>query len=143
MRTVVDNLDEFESTTLRPSNDIEGDVGYSLALLAETPEKAEEIIEALQAEGISAGGRGSKTARDWHIFSYWEHIMEHKTATDEGCPFTCPYYKSELPKYSPDMCPNTLSLLSRAFFININQWWTKNDCINAAKAINKICGVLG
>ncbi len=143
MRTVVGNLDEFESTKLRPSNDIEGDVGYKLTLLAETPEKAEKIIEALQAEGVPAGGRGSKTAGDWHIFAYWEHIMEHKTATDEGCPFTCPYYKSELPKYSPDMCPNTLDLLSRAVFVSVNQWWTENDCINAAKAVNKICGVLG
>jgi 8-amino-3,8-dideoxy-alpha-D-manno-octulosonate transaminase len=142
LQTVAAHLDDLGTTRLRPSNDRDGDVGYHLVLLAETAEKAGKILPALQAEGVAAGGRGSKTARDWHIFSYWEHILEQKTATDEGCPFTCPYYKSELPAYSPEMCPTTLDLMGRAIFVSINQWWTKADCLNTAKAINKVCSVL-
>lgn len=139
MRTIVENLDEWDTIRLRPSNDIEGDVGYKLVLFGEDHDQAVELLEELNDAGISAGGRGSKTARDWHIFAYWEHIMEQKTATEEGCPFTCPYYESELPDYSPDMCPTTMDLMNRAVFVNVNQWWTAEDCQKVAGAINDVC----
>jgi dTDP-4-amino-4,6-dideoxygalactose transaminase len=139
MRRIVRDLKGYEGINVRKSNDINGDVGYKLVLFAADPQKAEELIEAFQAEGVPAGGRGSKTARDWHIYSYWEHIIEKKTATSEGCPFTCPYYKGSLPDYSTDMCPRTMDLISRAIFVEVSQWWTAQDCKNAAKAINKVC----
>ncbi|MBS3762962.1 MAG: DegT/DnrJ/EryC1/StrS family aminotransferase, partial [Planctomycetes bacterium] len=139
MREVLRNLDEFETVRRRPSNDIEGDVGYKLVFFGEGPEQAGEIIKALNEEGVSAGGRGSKTARDWHIYAYWEHIMKQKTATEEGCPFTCPYYEGKLPDYSPDMCPRTMDLMSRAIFVDISQWWTENDCCRVAEVINGVC----
>lgn len=142
-RTILKHLDAFKGTTVRQSNDVEGDIGNNVVLFAETSVAAEKIIEALKAEGVPAGGRGSKTSRDWHIYSYWEHIMEQKTSTSEGCPFTCPYYKNELPKYSQDMCPKTLDLMSRAIFVNVDQWWTEKDCVNIANAVNKVCAVLG
>jgi len=39
-------------------------VGYSLIFLAESPELAGELAEALQAEGVPAGARGTKASRD-------------------------------------------------------------------------------
>lgn len=143
MQRIQNGLGDFRTTAIRRSNDIQGDVGYNLVLLAESPDKAEKLIEALQAEGIPAGGRGSKTAKDWHIYAYWEHVMEQKTATPEGCPFTCSYYKGKLPDYSPDMCPDTMDLICRAVFIRLSQWWTAEDCKKAVKAINKVCEILG
>ncbi len=138
MRTVSENISDFKSIRPRPSNDKEGDVGYKLVFFGKNREHSAQIISALKEAGVRAGGRGSKTARDWHIYTYWEHIMEQKTATDEGCPFTCPYYEGELPPYSPDMCPNTTDLMERALFVNINQWWTDNDCRRVAAAINDV-----
>jgi 8-amino-3,8-dideoxy-alpha-D-manno-octulosonate transaminase len=79
--------------------------------------------------------------RDWHIYAYWEHILEQKTATPEGCPFTCPYYEGTLPDYSVDMCPNTLDFVNRALHISIDQWWTVDDCRDVAGAINKVFSV--
>lgn len=143
MRRILGRLDPFPETRPRRSNDPEGDVGYRLALTASSPKRAVKLIEALRAEGVPASGRGDKVSRDWHIYPYWEHVMEQKTATSEGCPFTCPYYKGSLPDYSPDMCPNTLDYLSRSVGISVNQWWTARDCRNVAEAINKVCSVLG
>jgi 8-amino-3,8-dideoxy-alpha-D-manno-octulosonate transaminase len=71
------------------------------------------------AEGVGAGARGTKASRDWHIYSYWEHILEQKTPTPEGCPFTCPYYKGGEIKYHKGMLPQTDALLSRAINISI------------------------
>jgi len=143
MRRICNALDAFPETRIRRSNDAQGDVGYRMVLMAATPKKALSLVEALQAEGVPAMGRGDKMTRDWHIYRYWEHVMTQQTATDEGCPFTCPYHKGSLPDYRPDMCPKTLDYLSRAIRIAVDQWWTAGDCKRVANAINKVCKVLG
>lgn len=143
MRRVLSGLDTFARTRPRRSNDVEGDVGYTLTLLAETADHAGELKQALLAEGVNAGTRDTRTSRDWHIYAYWEQILEQKTATPEGCPFTCPFHDTPLPQYSPEMCPNSLDLFNRAVFIPINQWWTERDCDQVSAAVNKVCGVLG
>ena len=137
MRRVLRAVKKFKKVNPRRSNDILGDVGCDLVFLAEDRELADKLADALQAEGVPAGARGTKRARDWHIYAYWEHILSQKTPTPEGCPFTCPYYKGRLPEYSADMCPNTLDLVDRALHISIDQWWTEEDCRDVAKAINK------
>ena len=136
-------LGKFPETRIRRSNDLQGDIGYRMVLMAATPKKALTLVDALQAEGVLAMGRGDKMTRDWHIYSYWEHVMTQQTATSEGCPFTCPYHKGSLPDYRPDMCPKTLDYLSRAIRIVVDQYWTARDCKRVAKAINKVCKVLG
>ncbi len=143
MRRIVAGMDSFRETRLRRSNDLEGDLGYCLILLAGSREGASRIGEALAAEGLPAGARGTQGTRDWHIYSFWEQILEQKTATEEGCPFTCPYYEGPLPEYSVDMCARSADLFDRAVFIRVNQWWTENDCDRVVGAINKVCGVYG
>jgi len=143
MRRVIAGLEQFRETRLRRSNDPEGDVGYTVVLLAKDREAADKIAAALNAEGLGAGARGTKAARDWHIYTYWEHILEQKTATPEGCPFTCGFYEGPLPAYSADMCQRSVDLLDRAVFVWVNQWWTAKDCRNVSAAINKVCGVYG
>ena len=106
-------------------------------------ERAQAIQAALKAEGLQAGARGTKGSRDWHIYAFWEQILEQKTATPEGCPYTCPYHDGPLPAYSQDMCARSWDLFDRAVFISINQWWTAADCQMVAGAINKVCAVLG
>lgn len=141
MREVLSGVEKFGKVNLRRSNDLNGDVGYNLIFLAETPELAGKLAAALDAEGVHSWSRGGRTSRDWHIYAYWEHILEQKTATPEGCPFTCPYYEGKLPDYSADMCPNTLNLLNRAVHVSIDQWWTAPDCRDVAAAINKVFSV--
>lgn len=141
MRRVLSAVKKYDKVEPRRSNDLLGDVGYSLIFFARDKELAGKLAEALQAEGVGAGARGTKASRDWHIYSYWEHILEQKTPTPEGCPFTCPYYLGKLPAYSPDMCPNTIDLVDRALYIWIDQWWTVEDCRNVANAINKVFSV--
>jgi 8-amino-3,8-dideoxy-alpha-D-manno-octulosonate transaminase len=143
LRAILGALDQFRDTKPRRSNDPDGDVGYMLILAAGSRESAGAIAEALEAEGVPAGARGTRASRDWHIYSYWEQILEQKTATEEGCPFSCPYYGGPLPDYSEDMCARSADLFDRAVFISVNQWWTPNDCAKVAAAINKVCGFLG
>jgi 8-amino-3,8-dideoxy-alpha-D-manno-octulosonate transaminase len=48
-----------------------------------------------------------------------EQILEKRTITSEGCPFTCPYYKGGEVKYWKGMLPQTDSLLARAINLSI------------------------
>lgn len=143
MRRIVDALEEFPGTRLRRSNDPEGDLGYNIVLIAQSREGATKLADALVAEGVPAGARGTRASRDWHIYSFWEQILEQKTATKEGCPFTCPYYDGPLPEYSEDMCARSVELFDRATRISVNPWWTESDCQKVAMAINKVCRVYG
>ena len=142
-RRVLDGLDVFPRTKPRRSNDVEGDVGYRLILTAESREAASKLAQALKAEGVPAGARGIAGARDWHIYSFWEQILEQKTPTDVVCPYKCPYYEGPLPAYSEDMCARSADLFDRAVFISVNQWWTESDCQKVAEAVNKVCAVYG
>lgn len=127
-----------EGVALQRSNDPEGEAAYTLTLFAPDKRSAVVLSEAIAAEGVGSGSVYSDRIRDWHIYNYWEHILEHKTATSEGCPFTCPYYEAPLPQYSADMCPRTLDLLSRAVRVAIPTHWEERDCDLVAAAINKV-----
>jgi dTDP-4-amino-4,6-dideoxygalactose transaminase len=64
--------------------------------------------------------------------------MDKVTATPEGCPYTCPYYKGPEPKYTEDMCPNTLDYLSRAIHIDIPPQLTFEDDDMIIEGIRKV-----
>lgn len=91
--------------------DPQGVCGYNAAMLFDSTELAGRAIAANVGIGGLAGG-GTRGARDWHVYWYWEHILEQKTPTPEGCPFRCPHV-AELPAYSPDMCLKTKDIMMR------------------------------
>ena len=137
-KNVVSHLRPHRDIVPQQVRDLEGHVGYTLAFFAADASHAERLAEALRAEGIGGSVFASGGARDWHIYEYWEHILEQKSATPEGCPFTCPYYEGPLPPYAEDMCPKTLDLMSRGIRIGLSEWWTESDCRQIAEAINKV-----
>ena len=100
------------------ANDEEGVCGYTLGVLFENNAQATSAINA----GIGLGGLAAgdtKGVRDWHVYWNWEHILEQKTATPEGCPFKCPLV-GKLPAYSTDMCPTTRDIMRRLAVIGIS-----------------------
>ena len=53
------------------------------------------------------------------------------------------YYEGTLPQYSEQMCPRSMDLFDRAVHVSINKLWSERDCLNVARAINKVCAVYG
>jgi dTDP-4-amino-4,6-dideoxygalactose transaminase len=100
------------------SNDPDGVCGYTLGMLFETQDQAITAINAqIGLGGLAAGD--TRGVRDWHVYWNWEHILERKTATREGCPFTCPHV-GKLPAYSGDMCPTTKGIMRRLATLGIS-----------------------
>ena len=134
----------IEGLTFRRLNDADGEVAICLIYMLSDVSKVGMHVDALEAEGVDAAGVFNKGIPDWHIYSHWKHVLEQSTPTPEGCPYTCPHYKGDAPsQYSPDMCPNTVELLSRAVHIDIPAQLTDDDCDMIAKAINKVSSALG
>ena len=91
-------------------NDEAGDCGTFLTVLLPDAESAEQIANRLGTTTVSRSG--------WHVYNNMEQILEQKTANADGCPFTCPRYKSSV-AYSRGMLPRTDELLGRAINISV------------------------
>ena len=135
-------IEDIEGLSFRRLNDPAGDTAVCLIFFLPEAEIAPKFVEALRAEGVAAGGIYNAGIPDWHIYAHWKHIMDKVTATPEGCPYTCPYYKGPTPEYREDMCPNTLDYLSRAVHIDIPPQLTEEDCDLIAAAIRKVADAL-
>lgn len=116
------------------THDPKGLCGYKAPLLFADVASAKKAVTAKIGIGGWAGG-GTQGARDWHLYWYWEHILEMKTATAEGCPFKCPHVK-KLPEYSPDMCPKTKDIMMRMGLIDIKPNEIPSDMKKRAKELS-------
>lgn len=140
-KRIKDQIKDLKGITFRKVYDDEGDTAICLMFMLDDKSKVQPFVEALNAEGVAAGGVYNSSIPDWHIYSHWEHIMSKATPTAEGCPYTCPHYKGKQ-EYSPDMCPNTLELLSKSIMMDIPAQMTEEDCDQIAKGIRKVAEAL-
>ena len=101
-------------------NDELGQRFHELAL--DNKEKSPLII---RNDSILAHGFQPVTKKGWD--KLWESSLN-----------LCNLNENELPKYSKDMCPRTLDLLSRCVAMGLSEWYTENDCRQVAGAINKV-----
>lgn len=114
-----------------------GDACSNLVLFMPSVEKTKQALAAMQAAGVPAGGIYDHNVKDWHIYTYWEHILEKKSVARDGLPWTG-VPAADLPRYSPTMCPQCTDYLSRAIMIDIHWQYSKDDCAAIAGAINKV-----
>ncbi len=123
-------------------DDPEGECGVSAAIIVRDQELAKRYAEALQAEGLGAGTAYNAGFPDRHIYSYWDSILNKNSHHPSGYPWKDPSYKGNV-EYSRDMCPQTLSILSRALRFGFNVNTQEEHAKLMAAAINKVDAALG
>jgi len=136
-KLIKDAIEKFPGLEFRRLNDQQGDTAICLVMFLPDAHITRRAIEALKAEGVPAGGIYDSKVRDWHVYSYWEHILEKKSVASDGLPWSL-VPECELPSYSRDMCPRTLDLLSRAVLMDINNNYSDEDCAAIAAGVNKV-----
>lgn len=141
-KRIIDQIKNTKGIKVRRLNDKDGDVGICLMFYLDSKDKVQDFAEALKAEGVNAAGVFNAGIPDWHIYAHWKHVIEKKSPTSEGCPWTCSYHKGKPVEYSADMNQKTLELLSRVIHLDIPSQLTLEDCDMIAKAINKVAEVL-
>ncbi|MFO7957014.1 MAG: DegT/DnrJ/EryC1/StrS family aminotransferase [Candidatus Brocadiia bacterium] len=138
--TIAGRLKTYREITPQKLNDPEGDVGYLLRFYPDSLELAEQIVEALRAEGISCSTRGTSGGPDWHQYSFMYPVTLKNGPTDVNCPFECPVYREAGGQvdYARGDCPVADDLFDRVVNVNLNQWYTDGDCTRIAAGINKV-----
>lgn len=122
-------------------DDPEGDCGISASIIVRDQELAKRYAAALSAEGLQAGTSYNDGFPDRHIYSYWDSILDKNSHHPSGYPWKDPAYKGNV-EYSRDMCPRTLSLLSRALRFGFNVNTREEHARLMAAAINKVDAAL-
>jgi len=118
-------------------DDPEGDCGISAALIVCDKETAHRMSVMLNEAGLDIGSAYNDGFPDRHIYAYWDSILNKQGTTTLGYPWTDPNYKGNV-KYSKDMCPKTLDLLSRSLRIPIHLNLTQQNMIEFADAVNYV-----
>jgi 8-amino-3,8-dideoxy-alpha-D-manno-octulosonate transaminase len=134
---ILAGIDKFPGLTFRRLTDPAGDTAICLIMFLSNAEVTRRAIEELHAEGVPAGGVYDSKVRDWHIYTYWDHVIEKKSVAPDRLPWSA-VPAEELPKYSRAMCPRTLDLLGRSVHIEINHNYSSEDCQAIAGGINKV-----
>jgi 8-amino-3,8-dideoxy-alpha-D-manno-octulosonate transaminase len=134
---IMEGIDQFPALKFRRLTDPAGDTAICLITFLPDAEITRRAIQELHAEGVPAGGVYDSRVRDWHIYTYWDHIIEKKSVAPDGLPWSA-VPADELPKYSRAMCPRTLDLLGRSVHIEINPYYSREDCEGIATGINKV-----
>ena len=104
-------ISDIPGLAFREITDPEGECATLLTVLWPSEDVAQEAARRLGTKVIAESG--------WHVYSNMEQVLEKRTVTAEGCPFTCPYYTGGEVKYWKGMLPRTDDLLSRAMNISI------------------------
>lgn len=130
-------IEMFPGLSFRDIPDPDGDTGICLVMYLPDADTTRKACAALAAEGVPAGGIYDAKVRDWHVYTYWEHILGRKTVAPDGLPWSA-VPPETLPRYRPDMCPRTTELLARAILLDINCNYTDEDCDAIARGINKV-----
>jgi len=136
-KQIKDAIERLPGLSFRRLTDEAGDTGICLVMFLPTADQMRKAIEAMQAEGVPVGGIYDSKIRDWHVYNYWEHILDKKSVARDGLPWSA-VPAAEMPNYSRDMCPRMLDLLSRAVMLDVNWNYSARDCSAIALGINKV-----
>ncbi len=110
-RRFKDGIADIKGVKFRDITDPDEECATVMTIILPSKEIARKIAGELGTTVVQKSG--------WHVYSNMEHILNKRTITKEGCPFTCPYYKGPEPDYYKGMLPNTDDLLSRSINIGI------------------------
>ncbi|HUW61921.1 MAG TPA: hypothetical protein VMZ06_13050, partial [Candidatus Bathyarchaeia archaeon] len=140
---ILKRLKTFRQITPQKLNDPEGDAGYVIRFFPETIDLSEKITAALKGLGVNCSTRGKHAGPDWHLYSHMYPVALQRGPAGKECVYECPCYAARggHPSYTKN-CPIADDLFNRVVNINLNQWFSPQDCRHLAGAINTVLGNL-
>ncbi len=135
LKCLIQDVARRRGVSFRAINDSDGDTGTSLVFFAPTAERAFRIAAALNAEGVNAMVIYQPGRVDYHVYRYWTSVMEKRTWSENGGPWR--WHDGDV-RYSWDMCPRSLNLLSRAVHLDISPDMSDVNVEELADAVTKV-----
>lgn len=132
---ILHQLHPYREITPQRLNDVEGEIGYQLRFFPADRALGEQIVAALNAEGIRAGMRSASPRPDWHIYAEMFPITLRTGTTTTDRPFAQAGAPAD---YGAGLCPVADDLFGRVISIGLSQWYAPEDCDQIAAGINKV-----
>ena len=139
LKCAIQDVARRKGVSFRALNDADGDTATSLVFFAPTAERACLIAAALNAEGANAFVIYQPGRVDYHVYPHWTPVMEKRTWSENGGPWR--WHDGDV-RYSRDMCPRSLDLLSRAVHLDISPDMSVVNVEELAGAILKVLDAL-
>ncbi len=118
----IEALSTVQGIAFTPSNDSEGDCAIVIGFAFESEEKAREFAKSEGVEGWLPIDSGK------HVYANWEPVLSKRGAHHPDInPFNLTQNKNLNMEYSKDMCPKTLSILSRTVNVGLSPDWTEEE----------------
>jgi 8-amino-3,8-dideoxy-alpha-D-manno-octulosonate transaminase len=136
LKSAIKDVAADNGVVFRIMNDPDGDTATSLILLAPSAERALRIVTALNAEGLNAFAIYEPYRVDYHVYPHWTPIIEKRIWSENGGPWR--WHDGEV-RYTRDMCPRSLDLLSRAVHLDVSPDMTS---VNLEEVTGAVCKVL-
>ncbi len=136
-RSIESHLAEVPGLRIAPNNDPEGDCGVAVVLQFDSDANASTFAEAAGVGGYLGINHGK------HVFANWEPLIAKRYSHHPDMnPFNFAKNRGLRMNYTADVCPRTLDLLRRTFFISVNPDATEaqiaeivRKCRDAAKKL--------
>jgi 8-amino-3,8-dideoxy-alpha-D-manno-octulosonate transaminase len=123
---------DLPGLALRPHNPERDRHALGVLFYLPTAEKADRVVNALQAEGVPAG----KVYGGQPVYAA-PQILNQWTIT-RGCPFDCPSYFPEPIRYTMGMCPRSEDLLARGVSISVGPFYEEEDLEDIITGVQKV-----
>ena len=121
-KTIVENL---EGLTPIPYNDFEGACCVAAGFRFDSEEKCRAFAAKMHEKGYHIQ-IPYDTGR--HVYYDWSQILQRRGAFHPAMdPFRMKENQGLNMNYSPDMCAQSLDILKRTAYLDINPEWTKED----------------
>jgi 8-amino-3,8-dideoxy-alpha-D-manno-octulosonate transaminase len=139
LKCAMQDVAKRKGVSFRTINDADGDTATSLVFFAPTAVRAFRIAAALNAEGVNAFLIYQPGRVDYHVYAHWTPVMEKRSWSENGGPWR--WHGGDV-KYSRDMCPRSLDLLSRAVHLDISPDMSVVNVEELAGAVLKVLDAL-
>ncbi|MEM7133329.1 MAG: DegT/DnrJ/EryC1/StrS family aminotransferase [Chloroflexota bacterium] len=123
----------------RRLTDPDGEAGISCVFFMDTPELAEQVVQAIRAENIGANVLYQPGRHDYHVYAHWIPVLEKRTWSANGNPYA--WANREI-NYSKEMCPQSLDYLGRAVHLNVSPMLTNEDMEETIEGVNRVLEAL-
>ncbi len=117
--------------------DEKGDSASFFAFILQDKEHCLRVAETLSNEGE---GAINFSENSWHYYPEWEHLLEGKTLTQSGYPFTHPGGKRRV-IYDKQLLPQSTAILERTLVYPISIKMGEAKISSICNALKKAAGV--
>jgi dTDP-4-amino-4,6-dideoxygalactose transaminase len=142
-----ESVKQFPSVKVRRIMDEAGDTGSFLLTTFPSKEIAQQVNQALRAEGIVTFGQGVNNIvmTDWGLHIYYNiPSLVHKTGVDKkGSPWSLTENIESRTEYGKGTCPAADSLFERTCLLAIPSSLTSKDEDDIIRAFDKVLSSLG